>query len=473
MELITLGRMFRALRRWSRTTRRSTDTVRARRPAVEYLEDRLCASGLVGVTTPSSGSGSSAPNALVAPNPTLTHIQPPSTPTTTNINAPVNTAPSPIGFNTHVVLAPSGPGAGTFATPTVTDVGTLDNGVLFIDDTGGLGYDSYQIDVVSMPADDSDFSATANGPSDSGHSQLPAVVSAVGAKEKASSVTPSVVLWSDSAGADDTANYMTRVFSVSRTPAENGSIEIPYNLRLYYGTTGVNQTGSIVLEDGVPGAGVRVEWGPLVRNEASAMAVLTLEAQPGYRLGRPAATMFAASANGYSEAALLHAFQKGQSPEAFAALVERHRDTVFQTCQRILGNGHDAEDVMQMVFLTLADRQVRLQVSLSKWLRVVARNAAIMALRARRRRAYYERVAALLESSSATDHRDLREELDAALSTVPRHLQQAVQLRYLEGCSQKEAAEIAGCPRGTLAQRAANGVRRLRDVLGDRGNMFS
>jgi len=96
-----------------------------------------------------------------------------------------------------------------------------------------------------------------------------------------------------------------------------------------------------------------------------------------------------------------------------------------------------------------------------------------MALRARRRRAYYERVAALLESSSATDHRDLREELDAALSTVPRHLQQAVQLRYLEGCSQKEAAEIAGCPRGTLAQRAANGVRRLRDVLGDRGNMFS
>jgi len=52
-------------------------------------------------------------------------------------------------------------------------------------------------------------------------------------------------------------------------------------------------------------------------------------------------------------------------------------------------------------------------------------------------------------------------------------LQQAVQLRYLEGRSQKEAAEIAGCPRGTLAQRTANGVRRLRDVLGDRDNMFS
>ena len=62
---------------------------------------------------------------------------------------------------------------------------------------------------------------------------------------------------------------------------------------------------------------------------------------------------------------------------------------------------------------------------------------------------------------------DLREEVEAALSRVEEPLRQAVQLRYLEGLSQAEAAEAVGCPRGTLSRRASLGLSRLRELGGD------
>src|SRR5262249_11071810 len=61
--------------------------------------------------------------------------------------------------------------------------------------------------------------------------------------------------------------------------------------------------------------------------------------------------------------------------------------------------------------------------------------------------------------------RELREELDLALASVSAPLRDAVRLRYLEGLSQLEAAAVLGVPRGTLSQRAAKGLRRLRFVL--------
>jgi RNA polymerase sigma-70 factor (ECF subfamily) len=67
--------------------------------------------------------------------------------------------------------------------------------------------------------------------------------------------------------------------------------------------------------------------------------------------------------------------------------------------------------------------------------------------------------------------RELREELDVALNQLSPPLRDAVQLRYLEGWSQAEAAQMLGCPRGTLSQRAALGVRQLRGILGQRNGI--
>lgn len=57
-------------------------------------------------------------------------------------------------------------------------------------------------------------------------------------------------------------------------------------------------------------------------------------------------------------------------------------------------------------------------------------------------------------------------ELDQALMRLPSALREAVALRHLEGRSQEDAAQAAGCPQGTLAWRAMEGLNRLRAILG-------
>src|SRR5262249_27072584 len=69
--------------------------------------------------------------------------------------------------------------------------------------------------------------------------------------------------------------------------------------------------------------------------------------------------------------------------------------------------------------------------------------------------------------------RELREELDAALAELPDPLRQAVILRYLEGLSQQEAAQRAGCTTVTMGWRSMKGLQRLRGALSGRGGVVS
>jgi RNA polymerase sigma factor (sigma-70 family) len=255
-------------------------------------------------------------------------------------------------------------------------------------------------------------------------------------------------------------------FRISRAPADGPALAVPYTLT----TFGARE--SAVHREGVAriAAGTADSIIPIEASGSGHVFTLAVQDRAGYQVAERGATWI--PAQGGSDQALLQAYRQGQSAEAFAALVERYRASVFRIGYRLLGSCQDAEDVTQMVFLVLAQKQIKLQSTLAGWLRTVARNAAVMVLRARKRRARHERGAAQpdLEPGDEFDE-ELREELDAALERVPPRLQEAVRLRYLEGRSQQEAATLVGCPRGTLAQRAARGIRHLRDIVRERGNL--
>jgi len=75
-------------------------------------------------------------------------------------------------------------------------------------------------------------------------------------------------------------------------------------------------------------------------------------------------------------------------PDAFAALVERHRRELELHCYRILGSAQDAEDTVQETFLAawqhIASFEARS--SVRTWLYRIATNRCLMALRSARRR---------------------------------------------------------------------------------------
>jgi RNA polymerase sigma factor (sigma-70 family) len=166
------------------------------------------------------------------------------------------------------------------------------------------------------------------------------------------------------------------------------------------------------------------------------------------------------------DAELLERFRARRSEAAFDQIVARHGAMVYATCTRILRDPHAAEDATQGVFLALARRPEAVRGALPGWLYEVARRTSLKLLRSSRRRAVHER-----EASGMTPEKDSvwREELDAALASLPALLREAIVLRYLEGRSQAEAARTAGCPQGTLGWRAMEGLNRLRSLLSRRG----
>lgn len=62
--------------------------------------------------------------------------------------------------------------------------------------------------------------------------------------------------------------------------------------------------------------------------------------------------------------------------------------------------------------------------------------------------------------------RESREQARRALLTLPRKYQEALSLRYLEGLSLEETAQVLKIPVGTVQSRLARGRDQLRDKLG-------
>jgi RNA polymerase sigma factor (sigma-70 family) len=172
-----------------------------------------------------------------------------------------------------------------------------------------------------------------------------------------------------------------------------------------------------------------------------------------------------------TDAALVAEYAATGSERAFDEVVVRHGAMVFRTCLRLLGNPHEAEDAAQAAFIVLARRPGAVRSGLASWLHWVARNTAFKVIRSRARRTRHEKEAARMTNTVAAPNTTapLKEELDAALARLPASLRQAVILRYLEGRSQEEAARLAGCPQGTLARRAMEGLQKLRTIFQRRG----
>jgi len=183
-----------------------------------------------------------------------------------------------------------------------------------------------------------------------------------------------------------------------------------------------------------------------------------------------------------SDAELLAAYARSREEEAFAELAARHGATVYRICFRFLGEPHEAEDASQAVFVVLARKagSLRKEPNLAAWLHGVARNVAARAARSRARRSRLEEEAAMHKAVGPGTVPADPAEASAALAVLDRELaalsvplRQAVILRYLEDRSQDEAAAVAGCPRGTLARRASDGLERLRQRLAGRGASLS
>ena len=170
---------------------------------------------------------------------------------------------------------------------------------------------------------------------------------------------------------------------------------------------------------------------------------------------------------------LLKAYAKDGDERAFATLVERHIGLVYGAAFRHLKSVGAAEEIVQMVFATLAEQAGRLKpsASLAAWLYRAACRKAIDQLRhekARRRREHLHADEAMTHEQDA-NWQEIAPLLDEAMRSLKDEERTAVLMRVFEERPLTEVGKALGVSDDTARKRVASALERLRKWFERRG----
>lgn len=172
------------------------------------------------------------------------------------------------------------------------------------------------------------------------------------------------------------------------------------------------------------------------------------------------------------------------SLENFERIVDDYQRRLYGFALRMTGNREDAEEIVQDAFvrayraLGKMSPEQRAELRLQPWLYTITLNVTRNRLRSKRPTnvaldALADPDALLRESNEGPPQPEKIVEQNAdvalverALLQLPVHLRAAATLRFIEGRSHPEIAEILHQPIGTVKSHVHRAVRILRRILG-------
>jgi RNA polymerase sigma-70 factor, ECF subfamily len=149
-------------------------------------------------------------------------------------------------------------------------------------------------------------------------------------------------------------------------------------------------------------------------------------------------------------------------------LYARHRQRAVRIARRVLGDPHEAEDVVQEVFVRLWSRPDRFdgRSAWTTWLHRVTINGSISSLRARKQRgAPTPAPDAPPSPEELAVSRQMRELFARALEEVGGRHREVVWMREVRGLSYPEIAARLGIPVGTVKSTLHRGRSRAWAVM--------
>lgn len=163
--------------------------------------------------------------------------------------------------------------------------------------------------------------------------------------------------------------------------------------------------------------------------------------------------------------------------DAFAHIVRRHKEPLYRLVVRMIGDDHDALDVVQEAFVSAhralgdydQERPIR------AWLSRIAINKA---RDWQRRRTVRRWISAILPIDQATevaeeapsietqaaDRQEMRRVSDA-IAALPGNLREVLVLRTIEELSQKETAQMLGISEKAVETRLYRARRKLAEQI--------
>src|SRR4029078_9649551 len=159
-------------------------------------------------------------------------------------------------------------------------------------------------------------------------------------------------------------------------------------------------------------------------------------------------------------------------PDAFRALHEKYWEKVFASAYRIVGEYHAAADLAQEVFVKIHGelRRFKFESKFSTWLfRVTVNHALNRASGGARHARIHEKIVrdGKGDPGGTKEGRPVDDEVQRALQELSPKLRTVISLRYLEGLSYEEIAEILELSIGTVKSRLFLAHETLRPMLKD------
>jgi RNA polymerase sigma-70 factor, ECF subfamily len=183
-----------------------------------------------------------------------------------------------------------------------------------------------------------------------------------------------------------------------------------------------------------------------------------------------------------NDAQLIDDYIKGDE-NALSVLVHRHTSSVYNFVCRMIGNPHDAEDVVQDVFFKIWKniKKYRKEVGFKTWLFTIARNTAIDRLRKKKEYVFSDMeqngdgddvdnfIETQEDSSPLPDEIVMQMEdahaLDVAINSLSVGYKEVLLLRYIEQLTFDEIGKVLKKPLSTVKSQHRRALLTLRNMF--------
>jgi len=179
-----------------------------------------------------------------------------------------------------------------------------------------------------------------------------------------------------------------------------------------------------------------------------------------------------------SDLELMHSIQD-QDPDALSQLYDRYNGILKALILRVIHNEAEADDLLQEIFMEIWNQARNFSAQKGKplgWMVTLARRRAIDGLR---KKQAYARAEQRLQSETeqqpdAWVHNATEEEIALSdtrflirkvINGLPPAQQQAIDLAFFRGMSQREIAAKTNTPLGTVKTRLELGLKKIYDGL--------
>jgi RNA polymerase sigma-70 factor (ECF subfamily) len=173
---------------------------------------------------------------------------------------------------------------------------------------------------------------------------------------------------------------------------------------------------------------------------------------------------------------LVQTIREGDS-HAFEQLVRRKTSKVYALCYRIIGNGEDAKDISQLVFIKLWENLAKYDAAYAfdTWLYRMVTNDAIDFMRNRQSRENavnsnlrLVKTAADAEQTVVVQRKEIEKVFDAVSTNLSPKQKTIFVMNQMEDLPSSEIAKILGCRESTVRNHLFNARKLMQKQLEQR-----